>query len=153
MHGIEVHGSSRHSSVGSESLVLIPAAADFVGLLPSYTNSKTLDCTQDEIIGLITLSLCRSRTLSWQSDIPDPVKVSLVVHHQALLRNKRCLLTYLKRRADRFEWLVEIWVVCLYKLSGSDCVQFALAVDSRLLAISQIYLEGNSQQAPSQVHF
>lgn len=36
-----------------------------------------------------------------QSDIPDPVKVSLVVHHQALLRNKRCLLAYLKWRADR----------------------------------------------------
>lgn len=38
-----------------------------------------------------------------QDDIPDPVKVSLVVHHQALLRNKRCLLAYLKWRADRFD--------------------------------------------------
>lgn len=38
-----------------------------------------------------------------QDEIPDPVKVSLVVHHQALLRNKRCLLTYLKWRADRCE--------------------------------------------------
>ncbi|CAM9487477.1 unnamed protein product, partial [Sphacelaria rigidula] len=35
-------------------------------------------------------------------EIPDPVKVSLVVHHQALLRNKRCLLAYLKWRADRW---------------------------------------------------
>ncbi|CAM9243981.1 unnamed protein product [Scytosiphon promiscuus] len=34
------------------------------------------------------------------SEIPDPVKVSLVVHHQALLRNKRCLLAYLKWRTD-----------------------------------------------------
>lgn len=38
-------------------------------------------------------------------EIPDPVKVSLVVHHQALLRNKRCLLAYLKWRADRITQL------------------------------------------------
>lgn len=43
-----------------------------------------------------------------QSDIPDPVKVSLVVHHQALLRNKRCLLTYLKWRADRYAYAWEL---------------------------------------------
>lgn len=42
-----------------------------------------------------------------KSDIPDPVKVSLVVHHQALLRNKRCLLTYLKWRADRWVHLTD----------------------------------------------
>ena len=46
----------------------------------------------------------------FQSDIPDPVKVSLVVHHQALLRNKRCLLTYLKRRADRLEYTHSLFV-------------------------------------------
>ncbi|CAM9486333.1 unnamed protein product [Choristocarpus tenellus] len=38
-------------------------------------------------------------------DIPDPVKVSLVVHHQALLRNKRCLLAYIKWRSDRIAQL------------------------------------------------
>lgn len=32
-------------------------------------------------------------------DLPDSVKVSLTVHHHAILRDKRCLLAYLNKRA------------------------------------------------------
>lgn len=62
---------------------------------------------QCNVCGRLSTNRVNKRTLPSlsdafiQSDIPDPVKVSLVVHHQALLRNKRCLLTYLKWRADR----------------------------------------------------
>ncbi|CAM9552250.1 unnamed protein product, partial [Discosporangium mesarthrocarpum] len=38
-------------------------------------------------------------------EVPDPVKVSLVVHHQAILRNKRCLLAYVNWRSARIAQL------------------------------------------------
>lgn len=66
--------------------------------LQSYTCTATYALTVLSRGLLPLLLLC----CFLQDDIPNPVKVSLVVHHQALLRNKRCLLTYLKLRADRF---------------------------------------------------
>ncbi|CAM9640782.1 unnamed protein product, partial [Chrysoparadoxa australica] len=38
-------------------------------------------------------------------DIPNSVKVGVVVHHEALLRNKRCLMAYVKTRMDKISGL------------------------------------------------
>jgi GINS complex subunit 1 len=68
--------------------------------LPPY-NEEGVRAVQQEISALeqeINDTLASKRD---DEELPIQVKIGLAVHHAALLRNKRCLLAYVRFRADK----------------------------------------------------
>jgi GINS complex subunit 1 len=68
--------------------------------LPPY-NEEGVRAVQQEISALeqeINDTLASKRE---DEELPIQVKIGLAVHHAALLRNKRCLLAYVRFRADK----------------------------------------------------